>query len=272
MAITSGVVLAVSLLAHAQFPKEAIKKAKPKAAAKAPAVKGELAGPVNQMDLAAQMAERYRPHLCVEYHFLRMVCGLSVDERNVLAPAAVQAFHEAIAQYEEMRRSPQLRLTAAQPRVLPDPRRLLQEGLVRAAEKHLAPERAARYREELAERSRERKRVTIERLVDWMDHELILSADQRKALTVAFTTGWDDSWFPTDVMLAMPERYISRIPRHSIALVLDGDQRKIWDQLLRNPINVTGVVMNPVLAIEFPEDEELVAARAAAEQEGEVSP
>jgi hypothetical protein len=227
---------------------------------------------VQQVDMAAQMAERYRPYLCVEYHFLRMVCNLSEDERKVVARAVVQAFHEAIGQYEEMRRAPQLRHAAAQPRPLPDPRKLLQEGLVRVAEKHLSAERVARYREELAERSLDRKRVTIERLVEWLERELLLSWEQRKAIGDALTSNWDDSWLPTDVMLAIPERYVSRIPRQHIVAVLDGDQRKLWDQLLRNPINVAGVVMNPVLTIDMPEDEELVAARAAAERKAEVSP
>jgi hypothetical protein len=271
----------MSLPAHGQFPKAAIEKEKQRAKAEAEAaaavkaaaaVQGRiLAGGVQQVDLAAQMAERYRPYLCVEYHFLRMVCGLSEDERKAFAPEAVKVFNAAIAQYEEMRRAPQLRLAGAQPRVLPDPRKLLQEGLLRAASEHLAPERAARYRAELAERGRERKRVTIERLVEWLDQELMLSYEQNKALADAFTTNWDDSWFPTDVMLAIPERYISRIPRQHIVGLLDGDQTKLWDQRLRNPNNA-GVVMNPMLAVDLPEDEELAAARAMAARAAEVSP
>jgi hypothetical protein len=222
-------------------------------------------------DLAAQTAERTRPFLLVEYHFLRMVCGLSEGERKVMAREAVHAFNEAIARYEEMRRTPQLRPAGAQPRVLPDPRTLLQEGLVRAAEKCLSPERAARYREEIAQRSVERKRVTVERLVEWLDHELMLSSEQNLALTVTLTNNWDESWLPTELMKAIPERFVSRIPRQHIVPVFDPDQRRLWDQLLRNPINSGGIAMNPTGPMDFPEDEELAAARAAGARESEVS-
>jgi hypothetical protein len=277
MAVTAGVALGMSLLGHAQVTKEAAEKLKQKAQMKKaapilrPAVGGGAVLPAQPVDLAAQTAERTRPYLNVEYHFLRMVCGLSEDERKVMARAAVQAFNEAIAQYEEMRRTPQLRLARAQPRVLPEPRTLLQEGLVRAAEKRLSPERAARYREELAQRSLERKRVTVERLVEWLDHELMLSIDQNLAVTVALTGNWDESWFPTELMKAIPERFVSRIPRQHIVSVLDPDQTRLWDQLLRNPINSGGIVMNPTGPIDFPEDEELATARAAEAREAEVA-
>jgi hypothetical protein len=242
----------MSPLAHAQAPK------------------APMVAAANQGDLTAQLIAQYRPVLCVEYHFLRMVCGLSEDERKVIAREAVQAFKDAMARYEDMRR-PQFRPAGAAPRALPDPRKLIQEGLVRAAEKRLSPERAARYREELAQRNLYRKRVTIQRLIEWLDQELILSPTQRIEIATALAAGWEDAWFPTEFMLTNPERYLNRmIPNHNIVRFLEVDQRQLFDQLVRNPASITAVVMNPV--IDFPEDEELAAARAAEAREAEVSP
>jgi hypothetical protein len=272
MAIGSVMALWVSPLAHGQTPKEpdAATRLKEQQAIKEEVLARQLGAAANQGDLTARLIEQNRPVFCVEYHFLRMVCGLTEDERKAFARAAVQSFKDAMARYDEMRRAPQLRPAGAPPRALPDPRKLIQEGLVRVAERHLSAERAARYREELAQRSLDRKRVTIQRLIEWLDQELILSPMQRIELATALTAGWDDAWFPTEFMLANPERYLSRIPSQNIVRWLEVDQRQLFDQLVRNPANIAGVVMNSIAA--FPEDEELAAARAAEAREAEVSP
>jgi hypothetical protein len=229
-------------------------------------------GVLNQANLVVQLTERSRPYLNVEYHFLRTVCALSDDERKTLATAAEQAFQEAIAHYDEMRRTPGLRPAGAQPRALPDPRRLIQEGLLRVAEKHLSPERAARYREELAARNVDRKRVAIKRLIESLDHELFLSRPQREELATSLFTTWDETLVMTDLMVLYPERYLAALPRQKVARVLDAEQMKLWDQLLRNAMTTAIFAPTTTLVNDFPEDEELAAARAAGVRAGEVSP
>jgi hypothetical protein len=270
-AIGSVMALWVSPLAYAQVPKEPDAATRLKEQhAKEEVLARQLGAAANQGNLTARLVEQNRPEFCVEYHFLRMVCGLTEDERKAIARAAVQSFKDAMARYDEMRRAPQLRPAGAPPRALPDPRKLIQEGLVRVAEQHLSAERGARYREELAQRNQYRKRVTIQRLIEWLDQELILSPMQRIEVATALTAGWDEAWFPTESMLANPERYLSRIPSQTIVRWLEVDQRQLWDQLVRNPANIAGVVTNMIAY--FPEDEELVAARAAEAREAEVPP
>jgi hypothetical protein len=264
LAIGSVVTLGMSLLAHAQAP--AVKVEAPVA------VQRPIVGRVQPVDLAAQMTERNRPYLSVEYHFLRTVCALSEDERKVIARAAEQAFQDMIEKYEEMRRSPQLRLPGVQPVALPFPRKLVQESLLRVAEKHLSPERAARYREELALRNLDRKRAIIKSLVDWLDRELILSSEQRTELAYSLFSTWDEDWVRTEAMAMYPERYISGIHRQKIARVLDEEQRKLWDQLLRSMVTMPAYAATTTLLSDFPEDEELTAARTALASAKEASP
>jgi hypothetical protein len=276
VALGSAVLLLASVLVHAQAPKaqNAAKRAQqPVIQTKTPiVVNGRVVGAANQVDLVAQLAERSRPYLCVEYHFLRTVCGLSEDERKTIAREAEQAFKDAIAKYDEMRRSAPLRLPGVAPQVLPYPRKLIQECLLRVAEKHLSPERAARYREEVALRNLDRTRATIKRLIDWLDHELILSSEQRTALASALFSTWDEDWVRTEAMVLYPERYISGISRQRIVRVLDEEQRKLWDQLVRSTAAMPVYAATTTLLSDFPEDEELTAARTAGVSEKEASP
>jgi hypothetical protein len=261
LGIVSGAALCVSLPAYTQVPKapEAAKVEVPVQ------VQGRLAGGGNQGDLTARLIEQYRPTLYREYHFLRMVCGLSEEERKSIAQGAERAFKAAMRQYDEMRRTPQLRLAGAPPRVLPDPRKLIEEGLIRVAEEHLPAERVARYREELVQRALERRRVTIQKVVERLDHELFLSSDQRARLADTLSSRWDEAWFPIETMSINAEQYIGRIPSQHYIEVLNEDQRKLWEYVVRNrtPM-VLGLSQVQMFTNDFPEDSELTEALAAA--------
>jgi hypothetical protein len=247
-----------------------------------PVLPGAPPAPVIHLDIAPGVPglgggietsiEQYRPYLRVEYHFLRMVCALSEEQRRPIAREAERAFVKAMQQYDELRQPGQLRRAGEPARVLPDPRKLIQQGLARVAAEHLSAEQAARYRAELEQRAEDRKRVMIRSLVEKLDDELILSPAQRTRLTETLNSHWNESWFPTEPMMMNPERYLSRIPIQHLDSVLNADLRNLWNQILRKPVGVEGLLVGRSVPDDFPEDEELAEAREAERKHAEVSP
>jgi hypothetical protein len=220
----------------------------------------------------ANREQQFRSYLRVEYHFLRTVCGLSGEQRKQVARDAERALKEAVAKYneiqQEMQANVRFRKPGEPPKVLtlPDPCRLVQEGLANAAEAYLSSRQMARYRREVAERAEERKRVAIENVVARIDQELILSRSQREQLSQTLSSGWDESWFPTTIMLLNVDRYISRIPRHLILPLLDEGQRELWTATSQGQV-ANAVIVNPLTPLtmqnDLVEDEELDEARRA---------
>jgi hypothetical protein len=211
----------------------------------------------------AQMTEQFRPYLRVEYHFLRTVCALTPEQRTRIARAAEREYKDRVAHYLEMQRSPQLRRAGEAPRVLPDPRKLIQEGLARAAEALLTNDQAARYRDELAQRADARKQAAIQSILVRLDEDLLLSPRQRMELAENLNASWREDWFPTEFMLMTADRYLYRIPRHHIVTLLNEDQKTLWELNSQNQL-VTGILQGvPSIPADFPEDQELTEARKA---------
>jgi hypothetical protein len=230
------------------------------------------AGANNRQAQLAQMIEQLRPYLRVEYHFLRVVCVLTPDQRMRIARDGEREFRDAVSEYYDRHRSPQFRKAGEAPRPLPDPHKLIQEALARAAEDHLTPEQADRYRQEIVQRAEDHKHAVIQNLVATLAQMLVLSGEQRAQLTDRLGARWDDAWFPTDFMMANSDRYLSRVPKQEILSLLSEDQRKLWELNNAQP-NVSGIVqVFPVNNAGFPEDEELAAAREAAASDKESTP
>ena len=72
-------------------------------------------------------------------------------------------------------------MTPAQRAAL-DPRRQIREGLAAAVKSQLSAELAARLQDEVAKRDASRKQLAVRNLVARLDHELVLSPDQRDKL------------------------------------------------------------------------------------------
>jgi hypothetical protein len=227
---------------------------------------------VNVPAQVAQMTDQFRPYLRVEYHFLRTICALTPEQRTRIARAAEHEYRETVAHYLEVQRSPQLRRAGESPRVLPDPRKLIQEGLARAAEVHLSKDQAARYRDELAQRAEARKQAAIQTILVRLDDDFILSPQQHTEFARDLSAIWNEDWFPTEFMLMTADRYLYRIPRHHIVTLLNEDQRQLWELNAQNQ-TVTGVLQGvPSVPADFPEDQELTEARKAEDQDTEELP
>jgi hypothetical protein len=211
-----------------------------------------------------QMTEHFRPYLRVEYHFLRTVCALTLEQRTRIARAAQREYKDAVAQYLQLRRPQGFRRAGQAPQALPDPRTSIRAALARAAEPHLNPEQAARYRQEIALRAEARKQMVIRCFVLRLDQELILSAEQRARITERLTSAWDKTWFLSDEMLLEIDRYMSRIPAHLFLSVLNDDQTKVWNFSFQGrSVPEASISLFPSIPVDFPEDAELTEARAA---------
>jgi hypothetical protein len=215
-------------------------------------------------DYLAFETERFRPHLRVEYHFLRAVCSLTPEQRTRIARGAEREYKETVAQYVKLTWSPQFRRAGEAPRFFPDPRKLIREGLARAAEPHLNSEQAARYHQEIAQRAEAQRQMVIKCYVLSLDQALILSAEQRCRIAERLTADWDEAWFPSESMLLDVDSYVSRIPRQQVLPLLSEEQKRVWDPTHFQKSAVPVMIQPfPAIPVDFPEDEELTEARGA---------
>ena len=242
---------------RAGLPQAKGKQAATKAALRADLVK------VQAMRQAQQFTQQFRPILRAEYHVVRIVCELTPEQRKVIARAAEQVLRDAARTYVETMRRP---MTMAQ-RLSHDPRRLILEGLAAVVKAQLPPEQAARYQEELAKRNAGRKQTAVRNLVARLDHDLILSPEQRKTISESLSSHWDDSWGQS-LETFMYNAYLPPIPDQYVAPSLSETQRRIW----RSTPKVQGffgqMAMAGGMIQEDPaEDEELKEARLAASKD-----
>jgi hypothetical protein len=225
-----------------------------------------------EANIASRIAvycNNYRSFFHMEYSFLRRICGPTESQRKRLARDAQRAFHEAIVTYEALLRNPQPRRPGAPVGTSVDPRSLIREGLLRVAETHLPAEEADRYREEIAERIKDRKLMAIQCIVAKLDRELFLSAEQRVQIACSLFAGWDDAWLPTESQMLVADRYCSRIPRERFYGFLDDVQRTTWDEAIRQQVS-TSLVQPPDMT--FPEDDDLVPGGDRGDARREVVP
>ncbi len=210
-----------------------------------------------------QMMMQFRPIIRAEFHVIRAACQPTPEQRKAIAQAAEQTLRDTTKKYVESMRRP---MTMAQ-RAANEPRRLIEEGLVAVLKSKVSAEQAARYQAELTKRTAARKRLTVRNLVARLDHELILSPDQRDKISESLSAHWDDSWGHSVEMFMNDNNYLPPIPDHVVAPVLNESQVKIWRSIPKNQGFFGGFgIMGGIMMNNDPlEDEDLREARLAAE-------
>ncbi|HEV3122099.1 MAG TPA: hypothetical protein VGY53_09360 [Isosphaeraceae bacterium] len=184
----------------------------------------------NEQANALELAELARPHLRVEYEFVRIVCHPGKDERKAIASAGERALRSAAAKAaHEARRGE---------RALSSPRKTIQEGLVAAVKAHLSPAQAAAYANELEERNASRKRAALLSLLSRLQNDLRLSADQRDKIRDSLAARWDESW--ENIMQMYLSGQFSYPPAldQSVNAVLSKEQQKIWRSLPKGELSI----------------------------------
>ncbi len=258
----------VKIYKEAPRPKPAAAAAAKKAAAKAQqAVKAaRVMAPVriNQVGQLQQMMMQLRPILRAEFHVVRAACNPTPDQRKAIAHTAEQAFRDATRTYLEAMQRP---MTVKQ-RSANDPRKLIEEGMLQAIKPHLSADQVVRYQDELTKRAAGRKRLALRNLIARLDHDLILSPDQRDKLSESLSAHWDDSWGQSLEMFLYDNNYFPPIADQYVSPFLNDSQRKIWkgSQRFQGFFGGFGMV-GGVMDNDPLEDEELRDARLAASKQ-----
>ena len=145
-----------------------------------------------------------------------------------------------------------------------DPRKMIQEGLVRVLKSHLSEEQVARYRKELATRAEAKKQLALRNLVARLDHDLILSPDQRK-VGESLAAHWDDAWGQSLEMYLYDNNFFPPISDQYVSPFLNESQKKIWKSAQKVQAFWGGMgLVGGIMAEDPLEDEELRDARLAA--------
>jgi hypothetical protein len=215
----------------------------------------------NQDGQVQQMMMQLRPILRAEFHVIRVACQPTPEQSKAIAHAAEQTLRDATKKYVETMRRP---MTASQ-RAANDPHKLIEEGLVQAIKSRLPAEQVARYQEELTKRAAGRKRLALRNLVARLDHDLVLSPDQRDKLGESLSAHWDDAWGQSLEMFLYDNNYFPPISDQYVVPFLNESQKKIWGSAQRFQGFFGGFGMMGGIMVDDPlEDEELREARLAA--------
>ncbi len=218
----------------------------------------------NQMNLdgqVQQMMMQVRPILRAEFHIIRVACRPTAEQRKAIAQGAEQALWDATRKYVEAMRRP---MTPAQ-RTANDPRKMIQEGLVQVLKSHLSEEQVALYRKEIAIRAEAKKQLALRNLVARLDHDLILSPEQRAKLGESLAAHWDDAWGQSLEMYLYDNNFFPPITDQYVSPFLNESQKRIWKGAQKVQAFWGGMgIVGGIMADDPLEDEELRDARLAA--------
>lgn len=176
-----------------------------------------------------QIEAAYRPNVDLEVGFVSRICRLPADERKLLEQAAAQNFKRLVARYWGGARPSQ---TDEADEEAGNPGDIVRQCLDRSlTELAWPPERLAGYRQELAERAKDRKYACLRMLVAHLDDQLVLTSQQRKRLAAALDAGWQAGW--EDYFDSMYfEGVLQELPRDLPQGILRPAQRALWKEML----------------------------------------
>jgi len=237
-------------------------------AVRAEPVKAIMAAPVPAAavldPLIQQFSQQLRPILRGEYHVVVTVCKLSNEQRRQLAREGEQILRATAKKFAELQQNPRAVFVNNRRTNTPNPRIMIQEGMVNSAKAHLSAAELKSYQKELDKRNASRREVTIRNVVARLDQDLILTALQREKLTEALTTNWNEEWCPAVEMFIVFNQFVPFIPDQYVTPYLNLTQKKVWDGTQKQQLNFWGVfgfVGNMI--DDLPLDDELEEARKA---------
>ena len=117
----------------------------------------------------------------------------------------------------------------------------------------------------MVRRDASRKQLAVRNLVARLDHDLILSPDQRDKVAESLRSHWDDSWGQSLEMFMYDYQFMPPIPDQHVAPFLNDSQKKVWRSTQRVQTFWGGFGMvGGVMADDPLEDDELRVARQEA--------
>ena len=137
-----------------------------------------------------------------------------------------------------------------QPPKPPHVYKMIEDGMMRAARKHLGDEQAATYCEELEARQLFRKEAEAGLMLGYIDAELQLTDEQRKKLMPCLVKAWAPNW---EQHLSIIEgnglQYLPKLPKSEFRDVLTKKQ----DAIFRSVANVNHNFFMGMNAHQFPD-------------------
>ncbi len=254
-AVKAGVVLDVKMEAVQAGEAVAVEMAAPVMVVQGMAVNGNNLDPLIQ-----QFTQQFRPVLRTELHFLKTVCAPTKEQKQKIALEGDKALKAAVKKYAQN----QQQMMNGQWRggQQPDPRKLIQQGLLAAVKANLTPEQSQSYLAEIDRRNQDLKSVSVRNLVARIDQDLVLTADQREQLAAALHKDWKDAWGGSLEMFMYGNEYLPVLPDKLIAPILTPVQKKVWSGAQKTQVNAFFGGMGFLGGVEMdadPVDEEVFA-------------
>jgi len=158
-----------------------------------------------------------RPQLLVELQFVRKICAPSKQQMQAIKGDLEKCLADAAK------------------RSGPTSCDLLPPKLADCVASHLSKEDAARYRGEVSKRDAQEREACVYTFVAFVDPDLTLSEQQRKALVAALTPVWKPVWSQMiEINVRWGTRRVPAIPDEVILPLLDADQVQAWKRLPKN--------------------------------------
>jgi hypothetical protein len=225
---------AKTILVEAKALKEGAAKARV-AAIKGVAIQAAVVNVnLNMNPMIQQFAQQGRPIMRAELLFVRHVCNLTREQLRAISRETDQALNDVAKKMLDIQQQQGIRIRRpGQTNTSADSVNLLQEELALVIKKHLSPEQYQRYRSEFDKRSANRKQAALAFLVDALDHDLVLSREQREKVAEALAEHWDDGWcIYMEYLLSGNQFYPIDLDRYVIPL-LNNNQKKVWQGVQR---------------------------------------
>jgi hypothetical protein len=186
----------------------------------------------NVKNLEKQFLPQFQSLVKSEQAFLRRVCQLKKPQRKQIADESAKVLKAAARKYavvqNQMQRG-QWRFGGAGQPTMPEPQKLIEQGILQIAKAHLEPAQVEAYQQEVAKRNEYRRSVAVKGLVARLDEELVLSAQQREKLIKSLSENWQDAWVQSlQVLMQNNIQYLPNIPNQHIVPVLNKTQQTVW--------------------------------------------
>jgi hypothetical protein len=186
-----------------------------------------------------QWIQQFRPMLHLELQLVRTACKLTKEQRIAITRDGEQALKDTAKQYAEMQNKVRVLRFGAQAEPA-DPRKRIQEGLMKAVKAHLSPDQIARYQDEFEKRTAHRKQVAIRNLIVLLDQNLVLSAEQRDKISESLSLNWDDSWCQSLDIFLNGNPFCPDLPEKFVVPFLTETQKKAWHGTPKNQLGGWG--------------------------------
>jgi hypothetical protein len=184
------------------------------------------------------LMQQYRPVLKSELSFATRICHLDKKHRQELFDVAEEAVKKLVKDAPEAQlRGARFAVMIQNGRVVqsqsgPDAQKAVRDAIAKAVKDKLPGETADRYAGEMKKRVEFDQHSAILSVVARLDKQLLLSAEQREAITKSLTTGWNEKWAPRpetfmfggDFMPSVPDNLLVPHLREGQIAVLKSDR------------------------------------------------